>query len=108
MSTLKSVAFADYKKANKIVSVHKAVKKSENGLYVTFLTSELNKDGEFAGKPIAKNMWFARTVVESGRVSEGQSTAELDIANMIVCETTNEAGEIREKLAYGAGDYVAI
>jgi hypothetical protein len=105
METLKSASFASFKQANKIVSVSNAVRKSQNGLFVTFLTSE--KDAE--GKPVAKNVWFARTVVEKGLVSEGQSTAELNIAGMIIVDTHNEAGELRQKLAYaGEGSYTAI
>jgi hypothetical protein len=105
METLKTVSFADYKKANNIVSVSKAVRKSQNGLFVTFLTSE--KDAE--GKPIALNTWFSRKAVEAGLVSEGQAVADLGLGEMIVCETKNEAGEIRQKLAFaGNSDYIAI
>jgi len=102
---LTSVAFADFKKANQITSVSPTVRKSENGLFVTFLTAKKLADG----KPEALNIWFARSVVDAGKVSEGQSIAELDIPSMIVCNTTNEAGEARQKLAYaGASTYVAI
>lgn len=114
---LTSVAFADFKKAEGIVSVSPKVRKSENGLFVTFLTDKKDADG----KTIAKNIWFARSVVDAGKVSEGQSIAELDIPSMIVCNTINEAEalkmkadpsyvpELREKLAYpGASTYIAI
>ncbi len=106
MEKLVSVSFADFKKANKIVAVHNTVKRSSgNGLFVTFLTSDLDAEG----KQIAKNVWFARTVAEKGLVSEGQSTAELGISEMIVIDTKNEAGELRQKLAYaGEGNYTAI
>ena len=102
---LTSVAFADYKKANGITSVCPTVRKSENGLFVTFLTDKKDADG----KTIAKNIWFARSVVDAGRVSEGQAIGELDIPSMIVCNTHNEGGELRQKLAYpGVSTYVAI
>ena len=106
---LTSVAFADFKKANNITGVSPKVRKSENGLFVTFMTSDLQTEGEHKGKPVVKNIWFARTVVEAGLVSEGQSTAELGISDMIICTTKNEQLEERLKLAYpGASTYIAI
>lgn len=111
-STITSVAFAEFKKANNIVSVSKTVAKSKgNGLYVTFLSSDKHTEGPLLGKAKAIPMWFARTVVEAGLVSEGQATADLGIGEMIICDVENEAGELRQKLAYAGADnsnYTAI
>lgn len=111
-SPITSVAFADFKKANNIVSVSKTVQRSKgNGLFVTFLSSELHTEGPLKGKAKAIPMWFARTVAEAGLVSEGQSTAELGIGDMLIVNTVNEAGEPRQKLAYAGEDnsnYTAI
>lgn len=106
---LTSVAFADFKKANGITSVSPIVRKSENGLFVTFLTDKIQTEGKHKGKATPLNVWFARSVVDAGLVSAGQATADLGIKDMIICDTHNEAGELRQKLAYaGASSYVAI
>lgn len=111
-SPITSVAFAEFKKANNIVSVSKTVQRSKgNGLFVTFLSSDLHTEGPQKGKAKAIPMWFAKTVVEKGLVSEGQATSELGIGEMIIVNTKNEQLEDRQKLAYAGADnsnYTAI
>lgn len=107
--TIRSVAFADYaKKHNLNGQGHPVVKKSENGLYVTLATDNIIAEGEYAGRKESKNIWFARTVVEQGLVSEGQALSDLGLGDMIVCTVQSENGE-REKLAFpGESKYTKV
>lgn len=108
--TINSVTFGDYAKKHRLNGQgFPTVKASENGLYITLLSDNVIKDGPYAGKKESKNIWFARTVVEKGLVSEGQAISDLGLTDMIVCETRNEAGEIREKLAFaGESKYTKV
>jgi hypothetical protein len=91
---MKVLSISEFAKQQGIVGVNPIVKLNVNGYpFITFLTGE--RDSE--GKAIVQNVWFSKEA--SSRVAEGVDISA-ELKNMSVVETTNEAGELRLKLAY--------
>jgi len=102
---MESKSLLAYAKENGLTGqTHPKVKRSAgNGLFITFMTNKKAADG----KAVVENIWVARTIIDAGRVSEGQDVRELDLGSMIIVETENAEGQSRIKLTYpGESNYV--
>ena len=87
MKTLKTQTIAEFVKSRNFVEINKLVSTNVNGYpFVTFIDSN-NK---------AENIYFSKS--SSDDVSEGDNVQDF-IANCVIVETVNAAGETRLKLS---------
>ena len=106
MKDLTSVPFAEFALSHNLVSINPLVRiSSGKSLFVTTLTDK--KDA--AGKAIALNIYFARTVSDEGVLAEGDMFNKAMRNDALVYDITNAKGEQRYKIGFpGTSAYEAI
>jgi len=106
MSDLKSVPFADFARANNLVSINPLVRVSKGkSLFVTTLTNQKDENGRI----IALNIYFARTISDDGVLAVGDMFTKAMREDALVYDITNAKGEQRYKIGFpGTSAYEAI
>lgn len=86
---MKTMSISEFAKMFNFVEVAKVTRKNSNGYgYVTFINAS----------NVATNVYFSKSL--DAEVSEGTTITRSFLADKIIAETSNEAGETRYKIAH--------
>lgn len=99
----------DFCAGKNIAALPRVIKASENGLFASFISKDVHTTGEYKGKSICHNLWFAKSYSEKNELKAGDALTEDVLSGLVIIETTNEAGELRLKLCEpGNAEYASM
>lgn len=106
-----TVTMLEFYASKNIVAKKRTIVKSKESeaLCISFLSSDLQTEGDYAGRPVSHTLWFAKTYSQKNELKAGDKIDSEVLDSLIIIETVNANGETRFKIAEaGSGEYEAL